>query len=107
MPLQNVINVYNIVINVNLNKLVIAVLLVLVKKQHLLLVLKLMHVYKHVVMEIDSIYNVMMEIKLMVMVVMLIVKLKMDGLVLVEAVQQKVHAQILSQHQADSLSVVM
>lgn len=105
MQLENVINVYNIVINVQINKLVIFVLLVLLNKVYLLLEDKLMHVFKLVVMEKDSIYNVMMEIKLMVMVVMLIVKSKMDGLVLEEVVLQEAHAQILSQHQANSSSV--
>ena len=62
MPSQNVINVYNFVMHAHQNKLVIVVLQDLLNKLHLLLELKLMPVLKHVVMEKDSIYNVMMEI---------------------------------------------
>ncbi len=100
--MENAINVYNIVIHVHQYKLVIVVLLVLLYKVYLLQDVNLISVLKLVVMEKDSIYNVMTEIKLMVMVAVLIVKLKMDGLVLAEVALQEAHAQILFQHQADS-----
>ena len=59
---KDVIDVYNIVIHARQNKLVIVVLQDLLNKLYYLLEeLKLIFVPKHVVMEEDFIYNVMME----------------------------------------------